>query len=660
MTNLRKFSDDEALKPYWGCVEARAERIQRCEQRLTEGQRRLMEFASAHEYYGLHKVDGGWFLREWAPNATEIIVTGDFCNWVTSDHFKMSRISDSGDWEIFLPNDVLKHGQFYHLIMRWNGGEGTRIPAYARRVVQDDATKLFSAQVWESEPYAWKFPKPTKKVKNPLIYESHVGMAQEDYKVGSYNEFRERILPRVVKSGYNTLQLMAVMEHPYYGSFGYHVANFFAASSRFGTPEELKMLIDAAHEAGLSVIIDLVHSHCVKNELEGLSKFDGTTTQYFHAGDRGYHEAWDSCCFDYGKIEVLHFLLSNCRYWLDEFKIDGFRFDGVTSMLYFDHGLGRDFSNYDSYFHGGIDFDAETYLALANKVIHQVNPEAMTIAEDMSGMPGLGVKVEEGGLGFDFKLAMGTPDFWYKTLEMRDEDWNVDHMWYELTNRRNDEKSVTYAECHDQAIVGSKTIAFELMDAEMYTSMDRNSTSMVVERGIALHKMIRLITLVTGGDGYLNFMGNEFGHPEWIDFPREGNGWSYHYSRRQWSLVDNGFLCYEFLNNFDREMINVVDSVNLLESEPSKVFSHCDDQILVIERDGYVFAFNFSPDHSFSDYLINGLRGSYELAMDSDAGHFGGQERVKANQTFFSADYENGHGIKVYLPSRTVLILRKM
>ena len=176
-------------------------------------------------------------------------------------------------------------------------------------------------------------------------------MATEEEKVGSYNEFRENILPRIKEDGYNAIQIMAIQEHPYYGSFGYHVSSFFAPSSRNGTPEELRELIDKAHELGLAVIMDIVHSHAVKNEIEGIARMDGSYDLYFH-GDPGrrYHSAWDSLCFDYGKDEVLHFLLSNCKYWMDEFRFDGFRFDGVTSMIYMSHGLGESFTDYGDYY----------------------------------------------------------------------------------------------------------------------------------------------------------------------------------------------------------------------------------------------------------------------------------------------------------------------
>ena len=648
---------DPYLAPYEPVIRRRYDHIRYTEHRLTGGRMSLPDFASGHEYFGLHRdPDGSWILREWAPNACSIALIGDFNQWKPADGYYFLRNSgDSGVWELRLPADRLKHKDLFKLLVSWPGGGGERIPAYVRRAVQDENTKVFSAQVWWPEqPHVWK-NKRVRRNEAPRIYEAHVGMAQNEPRLGTYREFEEKVLPRIVDAGYNTIQLMAIQEHPYYGSFGYHVSNFFAASSRFGTPEELKSLVDAAHGAGLTVIMDLVHSHCVRNELEGLSRMDGTLYQYFHEGPRGNHVAWDSRCFNYGKIEVLHFLLSNCRFWLDEFRFDGFRFDGVTSMLYYDHGLGKAFTNYDDYFGSNVDDDAFSYLALANQVIHTVRPDAMTVAEDMSGMPGLGSTVTAGGLGFDYRLAMGTPDYWIKLIkEVPDENWHVGNLYYELTNRRQDEKTISYAESHDQALVGDKTIIFRLIDADMYTSMSVFGTNLRVDRGIALHKMIRLITLATAGHGYLNFIGNEFGHPEWIDFPREGNQWSYHYARRQWNLRDDTNLRYRYLAEFDKAMMAICEKYRLIETPgPHFLYEHLTDQVLGFERAGLVFLFNFNPEKSFTDYSIPCPSGKYTVALDSDSAEFGGFGRILPWQEYS----ETNNRISVYLPARTVLVL---
>jgi 1,4-alpha-glucan branching enzyme len=661
---LAHLKDDPYLSSFQHQINQRSIHIDFMEKKLTGGKMSLDEFANAHEYFGLHFRDNQWIFREWAPNATAIYLIGDFSNWEQHEEFAMAYGEEPGVWEARLDADRLMHGDLYKLVMYWPGGSGERIPAYARRTVQDPETHIFSAQVWQpKKPFEWKHPLPETPLRAPLIYESHVGMAQESERVGTYREYTERILPRIKAAGYNTVQLMGIMEHPYYGSFGYHVSSFFAASSRFGSPEELKELVDTAHSMGLAVIIDLIHSHAVKNEIEGLSRFDGTPYQYFHDGARGEHAAWDSRCFDYGKPEVLHFLLSNARYWLDEFHFDGFRFDGVTSMLYHHRGLGTSFIDYSAYFDGSTDLDAYAYLALANKLIHEIRPSAITIAEDVSGMPGLGAPVSEGGCGFDYRLAMGVPDCWFKLVnDISDENWSMNWLYHELTNRRADEQIISYVESHDQALVGGKTLIFELIDADMYYNMHKDSHNLVVDRGIALHKMARLVTLGAAPHGYLNFMGNEFGHPEWIDFPREGNGWSYQYAQRKWSLRDNPELKFHFLADFDEVMVNLIRERNVVGTNGIKRLYCSDmDKLLFFEHNGLYFFFNFNPTHSFADFPVDVPEGHYHLILNTDEPRFGGNGLVEENQTYHTMSFLEGnqtrHQIKIYIPARTGLVL---
>ncbi len=657
---------DPYLEPYAVTLSQRAYHARHVEDRLTGGRTSLEDFASAHEHYGLHRTPTGWVCREWAPNASAIHLIGEFSDWQPRDEFAFRQSGAHGDWELQLPQHVLRHEMLHKLLVTWPGGCGERIPAYARRVVQDQHTKAFTAQVWmPSTPYQWKHSRPDTRNRAPLIYESHVGMAQEEGRVGSYDDFRQSVLPRVHAAGYNTIQLMAIQEHPYYGSFGYHVSSFFAASSRFGTPDELKALVDDAHRLGIAVIIDLVHSHSCTNEAEGLSRFDGTLYQYFHEGERGRHDAWDSRCFDYGKPEVLHFLLSNCRFWLDEYNVDGFRFDGVTSMMYHHRGLGTGFGSYDAYFGGDIDNDAVAYLTMANKLVHAVVPSAITIAEDVSGMPGLCAAIDEGGYGFDYRLAMGMPDCWFKLVrEVRDDDWNMHHIWHHLTDHRPEERTINYVESHDQAIVGDKTMMFELVDAAMYTGMSKQSQDLTIDRGIALHKLLRLMTAATASGGYLNFMGNEFGHPEWIDFPREGNGWSYHYARRQWSLRDNPDLRYHYLADFDAAMLALISSrCDSGRTAARLLYANDDDKVLAFERNGVYFVFNLHSDRSYPDYAIEVIPGTYRLVMDSDEARFGGHARIEAGQVFspraVQQDNVLKHMLQLYLPNRTALVLER-
>ena len=656
---------DPWLEPFKSQIEARYNKYLLKLEDITTEKGSLFNFASNHHFFGLQKNDNGWIFREWAPNAKELYIVGDFSEWKPVSEYRLQK-EGHGVWSIQLPLETLKHKDLYKLWIVWEGGAAMRIPAYATRTVQDAETHLFSAQVWEpEESFRWNDDGFKIQSSSPLIYEAHVGMAQEEEKVGIFNEFTEKILPRVKEAGYNVLQLMAIQEHPYYGSFGYHVSNFFAVSSRFGAPEDLKRLIDEAHSMGIAVIMDIVHSHSVKNEAEGLSRFDGTFDLYFYPGDKGFHPAWDSRCFDYGKDEVLAFLLSNCRYWLEEFHFDGFRFDGVTSMLYHNHGLEQDFTSYKDYFNGNEDNNAAMYLSLANRLIHDINPDAITIAEDMSGFPGIGIPPEDCGLGFDFRLSMGVPDLWIKMIkEKTDEQWSVGQLFHELNQHRPEEKIIAYAESHDQALVGDKTIIFRLADKEMYFSMAKNKQNLIIDRAIALHKMIRLITITTAYSGYLNFMGNEFGHPEWIDFPREGNDWSYKYARRQWSLTDNELLKFEWLGAFDKSMIEIAKAYNLLKFPEIHLRDANEGaQVLAFERGDLLMVFNFSPKNSYSDYEITVSPGKFKIILDSDSSDFGGFNRVDDTVLHFSQPYpleRFRHRIKLYLPSRTALVLKRL
>lgn len=659
----RPLADDPWLAPYLRAVQSRSERARGMAYALTRGRVSLADFASGHEYFGLHRDREGWVFREWAPNAREVTLLADSTGWEERPEMRLRRLP-YGQWEGRFPAETFRHGSLYRLRLRWDGGQGDRIPAYARRVVQDPHTGIFNAQVWAPDPpYAWRYTAPPPPP-TPLVYECHVGMCLEEPRIGTYREFETQILPRIRRAGYNTIQLMAVLEHPYYASFGYHVSSYFAPSSRFGTPDELKSLVDTAHRMGLRVIIDLVHSHAARNETEGLARFDGTPTQYFHAGPRGEHPAWGSCCFDYGKPGVLHFLLSNCRYWLDEFRVDGFRFDGVTSMIYHHHGLGKVFGSYADYFGPDVDEDALVYLALANEVIHAVRPDARTIAEDVSGMPGLAAPRRQGGMGFDYRLAMGVADMWFRVLDMPDEAWPLGHVWHELTNRRRDERTISYVECHDQAIVGGQTLIFRLIREGMYDAMHVGSTSLTVDRGMALHRMLRLATLATAGDGYLNFMGNEFGHPEWVDFPREGNQWSFHHARRLWSLRDDPALRYRFLADFDAAMLALASEAGILaRAQPRLLRIEEKDRVLAFERAGFFFVFNFDPVRSHTDYPLTTLPGEYVHVLDTDEERFGGFARLQTGQRHVALPYrETGalhHRLMLYLPSRTALVLRR-
>ncbi len=658
--------NDPDLLPFGSVIRSRLDAARSLCEKIKESHNgSLARFADYHEVFGLHFISGSWVFREWAPHADRIFILCDKTRWQEDPFFELVKKTD-GVFEKKFPKETFSHQDLYRLKVVWPEGSGDRIPTAATRVVQDPDTLIFNAQVWHpTDSYQWRHGAPSDKGSPLLIYEAHVGMALEEQRVGTYLEFARHILPKIQHAGYSTVQLMAIMEHPYYASFGYHVSSFFAPSSRFGTPEELKFLIDTAHGMGIRVFIDVIHSHSVRNEVEGLSRFDGTRYQFFHDGGRGDHRLWDSRCFDYSRKQVLRFLLSNLRYWIDTFRVDGFRFDGVTSMLFQDHGIARAFTRYEDYFGPDVDQDALSYLFAANSLVHEINPRAVTIAEDVSGYPGLAAPAEMGGTGFDYRFSMGMADFWIRLLkEYKDEAWPMGTLWHELTTRRTEEKTISYAECHDQSLVGDKTLMMHLMDSRIYSDMDKSNRGIGTLRAVALHKMIRLVTLATAHSGYLNFMGNEFGHPEWVDFPCERNAFSFNHARRQWSLKYDPGLYYSDMFAFDRQMIVLCKNRDLFSSvHVSVLHIHEEDKILAFERKGLVFVFNFHPGKSFGDYRLSAPPGRYRMILDTDENRFGGLARLTPGQVHFTQAEKERHGIhnrlSLYLPSRSALVLEK-
>lgn len=656
---LSKYSQDLTLR--------QSRYLERKNELLHEA-KSLSDLADGDAYFGFHRTDRGWVYREWAPEAEALFLTGDFNHWQAHSHPLEAR--ENGVWEIFLEGKhALQHLQKIKVIVRYGGKDHYKIPLYIHRVIQEfheDGHADWIGQIWAPpEPFPWTDENFDPGTAPPCIYEAHVGISQEEERISTFREFADNILPRIQEDGYDTVQLMAIMQHPYYGSFGYHVSNFFAVAYWFGTPDDFKYLVNKAHSMGLRVLMDLVHSHAAKNVNEGIAYFDGSQEQFFYSGDRGFHPAWDSMCFNYGKTEVLHFLLSNLKYWMEEYHLDGFRFDGVSSMLYWDHGLGTPFTDYGKYFSLNTNIEAETYLSLASDLVHEISPQAILIAEDMSGMPGLCLPTDLCGMGFDFRLAMGIADLWIRNMQKNDHDWNVYEMYYELTTSRPGEKRISYAESHDQSLVGDKTLFFWMADAEAYWHMRKDDESYIVDRAVALHKMIRFITLATGTDGYLNFMGNEFGHPEWIDFPRMENGWSYKYAKRQWHLADNQSLKYAYLLAFDQDLIRFAKKEKLFSSEGIQILWLDQARKLIAYRmKDLVFLFNFHPTNSYSQLSlpIHG-EGKYRVVFSTDHLKYGGYGRIDEDYVYSAQRLETtdfSHGIVIYSPCRTGLVLKRV
>ncbi|GMM33735.1 1,4-alpha-glucan branching enzyme [Saccharomycopsis crataegensis] len=677
---------DPWLTPYASVLADRRASAQNWLDTFQENEGGILKFADSYKTYGLQAhPDKSITYKEWAPNAKSASLVGEFNKWDPDSHV-MTKDPYGNFLITILPNSsneyAIPHDSLVKIRLNLpNGSTVYRLPAWITRATQAPATETIDCNVYQArfwnppQPYQFKHKRPQAH-KDLRIYECHVGISTPDPKIGSYQEFTKNVLPLIRDLGYNAIQLMAIMEHAYYASFGYQITNFFAVSSRYGTPEDLKELIDVAHSYGIVVFLDVVHSHASKNTADGLNAFDGSEYQYFHGDGKGNHSLWDSKLFNYGKYEVLRFLLSNIKFYLDVYKFDGFRFDGVTSMLYLHHGIGAGgaFSgDYNEYLGSKscIDTEALTYLMLANELIHSAGKAEdrnfVSIAEDVSGYPTLCLPAADGGVDFDYRLSMAIPDMWIKMLkEQKDDDWDMGKITHTLTNRRYKEKCIAYCESHDQALVGDKTLAFWLMDAEMYTNMSVLSPlTPVIDRGLALHKMIRLITHALGGEAYLNFEGNEFGHPEWLDFPRVGNGESFKYARRQFNLIKDDLLRYKYLWRFDAAMQKLEEKFKWLASDSWTYVSlkHEGDKVIVFERNGLLFIFNFHPAESYADYRVGvEASGTYKIILNSDrAEEFGGHDRIDEEKSkFFTTDLpwnERKNHIQVYIPSRTVLVL---
>lgn len=636
---------DRGLWPHWPVILRRHALFEEAVRTIerTEGSLHAFCFANGIHRLGLQRARGGWLHREWAPAALAVSLVGDFNGWDASAH-PCARDGD-GVFEVFVREPALRVGSRYKLALRVRAADGgeelvMRMPAWARCTQQDRETGEFCALVpADLLAFAWRHPRPPPRAA-PRVYEAHVGISSAEPTIAGWTHFRQRVLPRLVRLGYDALLLIGVLEHGFYGSFGYQVTSFFAPSSRFGSPHELQQLVDAAHGYGLLVLFELVHSHASANTREGLSALD-----YFAEGELGWHAEWGTRMFDYTRLEVLRFLLSQVAWFAEAYRVDGFRFDAVSAAIYQHRSLGgrgKFDSGYAEYFGEGADVDvaALVYFQLVNHMTHElVRPPLLTIAEEHSGLPGLCAAVSELGVGFDFRQAMGVPPLWERLLSAPPSArMGMAELVTVHCRRRDEERRLAYCECHDQSFVGGKSLAFRLMGASMYEHMSCiGAAPPEVERGMALHAMSRLLTLSLGGEAYLNFIGNEFGHPEWIDFPREGNGHSMHMARRRWDLADNPLLRYSQLQAFDASMHALQAERQWLRAPAPRGLAEGDcwcceqRQSIWFGRGGLLFVFNFHPLDA-ATVVAPLCDGDAALApprrlLESDDPRFGGRDR---------------------------------
>ncbi|KAK9673873.1 hypothetical protein RND81_12G195300 [Saponaria officinalis] len=556
----------------------------------------------------------------------------------------------------------LQHGSKYRVYFNTPDGPLERIPAWATYVRLDGDGNQPCAVHWDPSPecaHKWKNNSP-KRPKSLRIYECHVGISGSDPKVSSFLEFTEKVLPRVKDLGYNAIQLFGVIEHKDYFTAGYRVTNMYAVSSRFGTPEDFKRLVDEAHGLGLLVFLDIVHSYSAADEMVGLSLFDGTNDCYFHTGKRGHHKYWGTRIFKYGDVDVLQFLLSNLRWWIEEYHIDGFQFHSLPSMMYTHNGFATFTGDFEEYCNQYVDRDALLYLILANDILHFLHPNIITIAEDATLYPGLCEPSSQGGLGFDYYVNLAAPEMWLSFLEnVPDNEWSMSKIVTTLMgNKIYTNKMLLYAENHSQSISGGRSFAEILFGTEVGS----NEASKLL-RGTSLHKVIRLITFTIGGSAYLNFMGNEFGHPKRVEFPTSNNNFSFELASRRWDLLSDQGL-HQKLFHFDQDMMKLDQKEKVLSRGLPNVH-HVNDDTMVISytRGPLLFIFNFHPTDSYERYSVGvDEAGEYQMILNSDEEKYSGQGAINADQYFQRSIRKRIDGfqncLQLPLPSRSAQVYK--
>ncbi len=360
-----------------------------------------------HERFGAHVVDGGTRFAVWAPAARAVHVIGDFNDWKPGAA-TMAKIGDTGVWEVVVPG--VGHGALYkYEIEAADGKHLFKADPFAQR---HEVAPNTASMVWD-RTYTWGDAAWMSKRQGTLgndapvaIYEVHLGSwRRSDGQLPTYASITPQLVDYVTRLGFTHVELLPLSEHPFYGSWGYETTGYFAATSRYGEPEELMALIDALHQAGVGVVIDWVPAH-FPNDAHGLVAFDGTPLYEYADPRRGFHPEWNTMIFDYGRPEVQSFLLSSAMAWLDRFHVDGLRVDGVATMLYRDYG--RQGGEWVANDRGGNENDeAVELLRRLNTAIHREHSDVVTMAEESTAWPKVSGAVDDGGLGFDYKWDMG-------------------------------------------------------------------------------------------------------------------------------------------------------------------------------------------------------------------------------------------------------------
>lgn len=597
----------------------------------------------SYQYFGAHLNEKGVTFRVWAPNAQGVAVVGDFNGWNIHDH-PMSPVSDRhGIWELFIP--ALSQGQLYKYAVRQQDGEiAYKADPYG---FYSEVKPKTASIIWTLEGYDWQDENWCKKrtetdwLKMPInIYEAHLGSwkrnEQGDYL--SYHELADQLVPYLVEMHYTHIELMPIMEHPFDGSWGYQLTGYYAATSRYGDPQGLMHFIDCCHQAGIGVILDWVPGHFCKDD-QGLRHFDGTSQYEFSE-----HQQWGTMVFDYGKPEVLDFLISNAHFWFDRYHIDGLRIDGVASMIELNHGLdGEPFHNTQ----GGTDrLEALAFLRELNTIIFRDFPFAIMSAEDSTSYPMVTWPVDKGGLGFNLKWDMG---WMHDTLDYMKTDPMFRNRFHNLLTF-----SMAYAFnenfilplSHDEVVHSKRTILDKMFgDYNMKFDQFR----------------ILFGYLMTHPGKKLSFMGNEFApFLEWrVDESLE------------WFLLD--YQKHQEIHTYIKDLNKFYRKEKALWSDDHSWAgfewlepNNSEQSILIFkrlgstEKDTLITIINFCP-LSYNDYQIGvPAPGNYRLAFNSDDRSYGGSgfTMKKTMKAQTSPLHGQDYSVSINIPPSSVIVLK--
>jgi 1,4-alpha-glucan branching enzyme len=608
------------------------------------------------EKLGAHRIrvgsTTGVHFAVWAPNATRVSVIGDFNGWDGRVH-PMRLLTPSGIWELFVPD--LPDGEKYKFEIRTREGHlleksdpfgvAFEIPPQTASVVRD-----ISRYTWGDA--AWMESRASNRewLERPMsVYEVHLGswarVPEEGERYLRYSELVEKLVPYVQEMGFTHVEFLPVMEHPFSGSWGYQVLGFFAPTSRYGSPEEFKALVDAFHRAGIGVILDWVPGHFPKDE-HGLARFDGTAL-FEHADPRqGEHQDWGTLIFNYGRNEVRNFLLSNALFWLEEYHVDGLRVDAVASMLYLDYS--RTEGNWIPNRYGGREnLEAIEFLQRLNTLTHGQYPGTITAAEESTAFPGVSRPVHLGGLGFTYKWNMG---WMHDMLAYLEQDavyrrWSHELVTFSMLYAHSENFILPLS--HDEVVHGKRALLDKMP-------------------GDAWQKYATLRTLLGFMYGHpgkkLLFMGGEFG--QW----REWN----HDRSLDWHLLEDP--AHKALQDYVRTLnahLRTQPALYELDVDPAGFrWIDCHDHensVVSFVRtarqsdDFVVWVFNFTPVPRGDYRLGMPAPGYYAELLNSDSALFGGGNL--GNSGGVTTDPVAAHGfsqsVRLMVPPLACLMLKK-